>query len=97
MPRVNLADYIERRNNDAAIVIELADGVEVTVAPAELWSDAAYAAIAKSDMAEAVKLILGPKQHAVFTKAGGTWRILNGITAEVQGADIPKSPGSDEP
>lgn len=94
MPRVNLAEYIERRSADSAIVVELSGGAEVVVPPAELWSDEAYAAISSGDMAAAVKLILGTAQHTTFVKAGGNWRVLNGIIAEVQGVDIPKPPGS---
>lgn len=92
--RINLANYVERKNDAGAIVIELADG-EITVPPAELWSDKAHAAAMGNKMAEATKLILGDEQHARFVAAGGNWRILNGIIEQAQGVDVPNSPGSD--
>lgn len=92
--RVNFADYIERKNAALGIVVELPDGSEITVPPAELWPDAAFAALDKDKVADAVKLILGDTQHAAFTAAGGNWRILNGIVEEQQGLDAGKSGAS---
>lgn len=91
--RVKLAEYIERKNAAEGIIVELADGGEVTVPPAEMWPDAAFAALDKGKVADAVKLILGAEYEA-FTKAGGNWRILNGIVAEQQGIDAPQSDAS---
>lgn len=92
--RVNFADYVERKNAAEGIVVELPDGTEVVVSPAEMWPDAAFAALDKGKVGDATKLILGAEQYEAFTKAGGNWRILNGIVAEQQGVDAGKSGAS---
>lgn len=96
MARVKLADYIERHNAEAATIIELPDGSEVVVPPAELWSDEAHDAAIAGNIRDSVVLILGADEYARFTKAGGNWRMINGIVAEQQGLDVGKSPASPE-
>jgi hypothetical protein len=92
--RVNFTEYIERKNAAEGITVDMPDGTSVTIPPAELWPDEAFAALDKGKVAEAVKAILGPVQHAAFTAAGGNWRILNGIVEEQQGVTVPQSGAS---
>ena len=96
MARVNLADYIERHNAAAATIIELPDGTDLIVPPAELWSDEAHDAAIIGKVRESVVLILGAEGYDRLTRAGGNWRMLNGIIAEQQGVDVGKSPASPE-
>jgi hypothetical protein len=92
--RVNLAEYIERKNAAEGILVDLPDGKEITMPPAELWPETAWAALAESKSDDALELILGVEQHAAFTSAGGNWRILNGIMREQQGLDAGESEAS---
>lgn len=92
--RIKLAEYIERKNAAEGITVELPDGSEVLIPPAEMWPDAAYAALDKGKVPDAVKLILGTTGFEAFIAAGGNWRILNGIVAEQQGLDVGESEAS---
>ena len=92
--RIKLADYIERKNAAEGIAVELPDGTDVIIPPAELWPDAAFAALDKNRVADAIKLILGAADFERFTAAGGNWRILNGIVNEMQGLDVGESVAS---
>lgn len=94
--RVRFADYVERKKAAGAIIIELDEGVEVTVPPAELWPDGVFDANLAGDADRASRLVLGDDQYAVFVAAGGNWRILNGIIAEQQGVGVGESGASPE-
>jgi hypothetical protein len=80
---VNLAEYIERRKADSTVV-ELDDGVTISIPPAELFSDEVFAALDAGDHKGAACAVLGDEQYALFVAAGGNWRLLNSILREQQ-------------
>lgn len=95
--RIKLTEYIERRIVDDGLVVELPDGTEVTVPPAELWPDSSFEALGEGKTGEAVALILGGDQYLRFVAAGGNWRIINGMIAEQQGVTPGESVASLQP
>lgn len=92
--RIRLADYIERKNATEGIVVELPDGSDIIIPPAELWPDAAYTALDDNNVGEASRRILGDDAYQRFADAGGNWRVLNGIVREMQGVDVGESEAS---
>lgn len=92
--RIKLADYLERKMSAEGIPIELPDGSEIVIPPAELWPDAAYQFLDANDVGAAVVAIIGQEASDRFTAAGGNWRVLNGIVRETQGLDVGESEAS---
>jgi len=96
MPRVNLKAFIEREYADASTIIELPDGTEIEMPPADLWPDAAWVAAREGDIRQCVILTLGETEYQRFCTVGGNWRVLNAIIAKQQGLDVGESPASSQ-
>lgn len=94
MPRVKLADFIEREYADASTIVELSDGTDFIMPPSEMWPDEAFDAARQGDIRTCVILTVGEDEYARFCKAGGNWRILNAIVAAQQGVEVPQSSAS---
>lgn len=92
MAKYNLAEFVERKNTELGIDIDLSDGSTVRVPAPECWPDMR----AIEDLNECARLILGDEQWARFTADGGTYKLLDSILADAKGAGAGESSASSE-
>jgi len=95
---INLAEYKQRRADEASICIELGEGEPpIVVPPPDLWPD--DLPTRRGAKAAAIAL-LGQDEYDRFVKAGGSGnlldKIIGDVTAEKQGAKPGKSSASDD-
>lgn len=92
---VNLAEYKQRRTDEASIAIELeGDQPPVVIPPPEFWPDD----LPRGGGHRLAVAILGQEEFDRFVAAGGSARIVNAIFEEmsekIQGEDPGKSSSS---
>ena len=74
MPKLKLADEVERLSDEFSIEVELADGSTIVIPPAEVWPDAARDVYLdpKKDDRDLGRAILGDEAWDRFAADGGT-------------------------
>ena len=93
MPKFDLAAFIERRQRESAVEIDLGDGTTVTIPAPELWSDDVAKSLARGDTDAALDALLGDDGAMRWRAQGGTWSLLNAVYIDSQGS----TPGNRRP
>jgi len=84
--RYKLSDYRSKRIEEASIVVELDDGTDITIPPADCWPDKLPRG------GEALfRAVLGDDQFDRYIAAGGTMKLLDSIVADATKATVPES------
>lgn len=96
MPKYKLSEFIERRNRDVGVEIDLDDGTSILIPAPELWSDSVMEALKNGDVDAALVGLLGEEQAERWTAQGGTWRLLNAIYVDSQGVTPGESSASSD-
>lgn len=81
--RVVLAEYAEKRNNEAGLEIETPDGSTFFIPAAELWPDDFPIGGTAADQ---MRSILGADDYDRFIAAGGNAKLASAAFFEVQGS-----------
>jgi hypothetical protein len=92
--RYNFAEFVETRRREDGIPVDMPDGAPLVIPPGILWPEAAFEAMRAGDMAGCTRAFLGDEQYDRLIAAGGSWRIIDAIIRDHEGASAGESSAS---
>lgn len=92
--RVVLSDYRQRKIDEGAVDVELADGTTLTVPPPHVWPDDVVKKARAGDLEGSGIALLGEEDYARWCASGGNGSLLASLMGDEFNLDVGESEAS---